>query len=156
MTRALFALLVALLFAPTTAPAQAEEGHDGGKPKLAEIMLLLQARHTKLSLAGEAGNWPLAEFQIEELKESLEDAETYHPTFKDIPVKSMIESLAMPPVGEVEKAIATKDRAQFSRAFAKLTAACNACHHAAHRDFVVIQRPARSAFPNQRFEPIRK
>jgi hypothetical protein len=155
--RALFAVVMALLLiAPPHGPAQAEEGHDGARPRLAEIMLLVQVRHAKLSLAGEARNWPLAEFLIEELKESLEDAETLHPTFKDIPVKSMIENLAMPPVAEVEKAVAAKDRAQFVRAFARLTAACNACHRAAHHDYVVIQRPSRSAFPNQQFEPARR
>lgn len=158
MKRATLALLAGLLLMSPLQPQQqahaAEEG--GGKPKLAELMLMLQVRHTKLSLAGEARNWPLADFQIEELKEVLEDVETHHPTFKDIPIKKMIETIAMPPIAEIEKAVAAKSRAQFVQAFARLTAACNSCHHGAHRDFVVIQRPARSVFPNQSFEPGRR
>jgi hypothetical protein len=49
-----------------------------------------------------------------------------------------------------------RDFAKFTGAFDKLTAACNACHEAANRGFIVIQRPATSAFPNQSFAPQRK
>ena len=38
-------------------------------------------------------------------------------------------------------------------AFDQLTAACNACHEAANRGFIVIRRPATSQFPNQSFAP---
>lgn len=159
MKRATLALLAAMLL---TSPLQAQQAaahaaeEGSGKPKLAELMLMLQVRHTKLSLAGEARNWPLADFQIEELKEVLEDVEKHYPTFHDIPIKQMIETIAMPPISEVEKAVAAKNRIRFVRAFARLTAACNSCHHGAHRDFVVIQRPAQSVFPNQDFAPRRR
>jgi hypothetical protein len=158
MKRVTIALLAGLLtMSPVPAQQQAAHAEEGGgKPKLAELMLMVQIRHTKLSLAGEARNWPLAEFQIEELKEVLEDVETHYPTFKDIPIKQMVETIAMPPIAEVEKAVAAKNRGRFVQSFAKLTAACNACHHGAHVDFVVIRRPAQSAFPNQDFAPARK
>jgi hypothetical protein len=146
------ALLPPLLAQPQQPVASAPAS---GKPKLADIMLMLQIRHAKLSLAGEAQNWPLAEFQVEELKEAFEDAERYYPVFKDIPVKQMIESAAAPAVSEIEKAIAAKDRAGFVRAFQNLTMACNNCHQGASRGFFVIQRPAVSPFPNQSFAPIR-
>lgn len=125
------------------------------RPRLADIMLMLQIRHAKLSLAGEARNWPLADFQAEELKEAFEDAEKYYPTFKDVPVKKMIETIANPAIAEVEKAIATKDHAGFVRAFRGLTAACNSCHESSNRPFLIIQRPATSPFPNQSFAPSR-
>jgi hypothetical protein len=152
--------VVALLGAPAPAllaqPQQSVASVPASaayKPKLADIMLMLQIRHAKLSLAGEAQNWPLAEFQVEELKEAFEDAETHYPVFKDIPVKQMIESAAAPAVIEIEKAIAAKDRAGFVRAFENLTTACNHCHQGASRPFFVIQRPAVSPFPNQSFAP---
>ena len=62
----------------------------------------------------------------------------------------------MPPLGDVEKAIKARDGKAFAGAFDKLTAACNACHQAANRGFIVIQRPAASPFPNQSFAPERK
>ena len=62
----------------------------------------------------------------------------------------------LPPIVEVESAIKARDREKFAVAFDKATAACNACHVGANRGFIVIQRPATSAFPNQSFAPKRK
>jgi hypothetical protein len=42
-----------------------------------------------------------------------------------------------------------RDREKFAVAFDKATAACNTCHVGANRGFIIIQRPATSAFPNQ-------
>ena len=160
--RPLICLLTAFLLTTEThgllaqqLPAAATSAREVFKPKLGDIMLSLQTRHAKLSLAGEAQNWALADLQIEELKELFEDAERYYPTFKDVPVKQMIEAIANPAIAEVDKAVTTKDQPGFIRAFRKLTAACNSCHQAANRPFIVIQRPPTSAFPNQSFAPLR-
>jgi hypothetical protein len=77
------------------------------------------------------------------------------PDYKGSPVGKMIETMAMPPMEEVEKAINAKDRIKFTAAFDKLTAACNTCHQAANRPCIVIHRPANSAIPNQSFAPRR-
>src|SRR5580658_3550722 len=42
-------------------------------PGLGEIMTLQQLRHIKLWFAGRAGNWPLADYEIDELNEGFED-----------------------------------------------------------------------------------
>jgi hypothetical protein len=68
----------------------------------------------------------------------------------------MIEAASLPPLGDVEKAIKARDAKAFATAYDKLTAACNSCHEAANRGFIVVQRPASSAFPNQSFAPKRK
>jgi hypothetical protein len=125
-------------------------------PGLAEIMMATQTRHSKLWLAGNARNWDLADYQIDELKEGLEDAVKLVPNYKGVPVGSMIENLMMTPIGEVETAIKERDRTKFAAAFEKLTAACNSCHQGSNRGFIVIQRPATSSFPNQSFAPKRK
>jgi hypothetical protein len=143
------------LVAQQSAPPPSAAATEIQKPKLADIMLMLQVRHTKLSLAGEAENWPLAEFQLEELEEAFEEAQKHHPSFKEVPVKDMIASIAMPAVAEVKKGVAAKNRAAFVRAFRDLTSACNSCHQAANRSFFVIQRPAVSPYPNQSFAPSR-
>ena len=122
-------------------------------PGLAEIMIATQIRHAKLWLAGDAGNWPLADYEIDELKEGLEDAVEYFPVYKDMPVGKMIEATAMPAIADVEAAVKARDRAKFTGAFDKLTAACNTCHQSANRPFIVVQRPTGSAFPNQSFAP---
>src|SRR5262249_32601960 len=49
-------------------------------PGLGEIMTLTQMRHSKLWFAGEAANWPLASYELDELHEGMDDAATFHPT----------------------------------------------------------------------------
>ena len=56
-------------------------------------MMATQSHHAKLWLAGNARNWELAEYQVDELKEGLEDAAKHIPDYKGVPVGSMIESL---------------------------------------------------------------
>lgn len=125
-------------------------------PGLVEFMLHVQSHHAKLWLAGNARNWDLANYQIDELKELLEDVAKRVPKYRDVPVGQMIEATTMPPIGDVESAIKARDSGKFTAAFDKLTVACNACHEAANRGFIVIQRPATSPFPNQSFAPRRK
>jgi hypothetical protein len=97
----------------------------------------------------------LADYQLDELKEGLEDVIKYFPVYREIPVGRMIESTAMPAIADVESAIKARDRTKFVSAYDNLTGACNTCHQSANRPFIVIQRPATSPFPNQVFAPKR-
>jgi hypothetical protein len=126
-------------------------------PGLGEIMSLQQMRHTKLWLAGEAGNWPLAAYEVEELGEGFDDVVKLHPTHKDAPVapKDMIPRLMTGPVADVQKAVASHDGTAFVAAYDTLTAACNSCHQAMNFGFNRVQRPATNPYPNQDFSPIR-
>jgi len=49
-------------------------------------MTLQQMRHTKLWLAGEAGNWDLAACEIKELGEGFDDVVKFHTTHEESPV----------------------------------------------------------------------
>jgi len=140
----------------TVASAAISEPAKPYEPGLVEFVLTVQSHHAKLWLAGNASNWDLAEYQADELKELIEDIATRVPVYKDVPVGKMIEASSLPPLGDVEKAIKARDGKAFASAFDKLTAACNACHEASNRGFIVSQRPAAAAFPNQSFAPKRK
>jgi hypothetical protein len=144
---------LAILIATNNATSEPAQPYS---PGLVEFMMHVQNHHAKLWLAGNARNWDLADYQVDELKELLEDIAKRVPDYKGTPVGKMIESTAMPPIDDVESAIKARDLAKFTAAFDKLTAACNACHEAANRGFIVIQRPAISSFPNQSFAPRRK
>jgi hypothetical protein len=139
-----------------TRVATGEPAKESHGPGLVEIMMATQSHHAKLWLAGNASNWDLADYQVDELKEGLEDAAKAIPEYKGVPIGRMIENLMMPPIAEVENAIKAKDRAKFVAAYDKMTAACNNCHQGSNRGFIDIQRPATSAFPNQSFAPKRK
>jgi hypothetical protein len=100
-------------------------------------------------------NWDLADYQIDELKEGLEDVVKHFPVYKEMPVGQMIGTTIMTPIAEVEKAIKARDRGKFVSTFDKLTDACNTCHQSANRAFIVVQRPTASTFSNQSFAPKR-
>jgi len=126
-------------------------------PGLGEIMTLQQMRHVKLWLAGQAGNWPLAAYEIKELGEGFDDVVKLHPTHEDAPVapKDAIPRMVTGPLHDLQTAIDKKDQPGFERAFDAMTKACNDCHQAMNFGFNVVQRPSANPYPNQVFAPTR-
>jgi hypothetical protein len=135
------------------APAAAEPVYT---PGLGEIMTLTQMRHTKLWFAGQAGNWPLASYEVDELKEGLEDAVNFHPAHKDspLPIPDLIDKIMTLPIRKLGESVAAKDPKEFTAAFDDLTAACNQCHMAANFGFNVVIRPTANPYTNQNFQPV--
>jgi hypothetical protein len=123
------------------APQAAAEPYE---PGLGEIMALQQMRHIKLWFAGRAGNWPLADYEIGELNEGFDEV---NKMLGGDTVKKEVGA----PIAALQKVIEGKDRAAFTRAFDKLTAGCNSCHHQLERGFIVIQRPTTLPYSNQSF-----
>lgn len=110
----------------TSKPAAAPEF-----PGLGEIMSLQQMRHIKLWFAGHAGNWPLADYEIGEMKEGFEDVQK-------LLGGDIVEQHVSAPLSALEKAIDAKNRAAFDADFDKLSAGCNACHRTLDHAFIVI------------------
>ena len=150
----IFAVLIALaLLAPlkvsaqevstshAAAPSPASELYQ---PGLGEIMMLQQMRHIKLWFAGRAGNWPLADYEIDELKEGFDEVNQRLGG-------DTVEKAVGARIAALEKAVEAKDRAAFANAFDKLTAGCNSCHQALDHAFIVIQRPRSLPYSNQSF-----
>ena len=75
-------------------------------------MTLTQMRHSELWFAGQAGNWSLARYELDELNEGMQDAATFHPTHKDapLPIPALIEKIMTDPVQRLEKAIRCSQR----------------------------------------------
>jgi hypothetical protein len=118
-------------------------------------MGLNQMRHAKLWFAGEAGNWELAAYELDELKEGFADVVRYHPTHKNspVPIDAAVETIIAEPLAALGKAIEKKDRRAFEKAYDVVTDGCNACHDATNYGFVVLRRPASNPYPNQAFTP---
>jgi hypothetical protein len=145
------ALVAACIVAPYAARAQQtpsppQPADEPYQPGLGEIMALQQMRHIKLWFAGRSANWPLADYEIGELKEGFEDVDK-------LIGGDTVEKQVGAPIKALEKIIADKNRAAFPAAFDKLSAGCNACHHALDHSFIVIQRPAVLPYTNQVFTP---
>lgn len=127
-------------------------------PGLGEIMTLTQMRHTKLWYAGQAGNWPLASYEMDELREGLEDAVIFHPAHKDspLPIPDLIDKIMTFPIKNLGDVVAAKDSQKFVAAFDDLTSACNQCHMAANFGFNVVTRPTANPYTNQNFQPVHR
>lgn len=131
---------------------QIETPDNNYVPGMGEIMGATQMRHSKLWFAGNAHNWDLASYELEEIKEGLADAAKYHPVFKkDAPVAAIIDKFMAQPLKDIESAVKAKDSKKFRKSFDTLTRACNACHHAASQEFIAIKRPGIPPFSNQEF-----
>ena len=126
-------------------------------PGLGELMTLQQMRHAKLWLAGQAGNWDLAAYELDELGEGFDDVVKFHPTHKDSPVapRDAIPRMIAQPLADLRAAVTTKDGAAFAQTYDALTTACNNCHQATNFGFNRVQRPQTNPFPNQVFSPPR-
>jgi len=122
-------------------------------PGLGEIMTLQQMRHMKLWFAGRSGNWDLADYELDELKEGYEDIGTYFPTKDGVPTGPMAAAIVDKEVAELDKAIKAKNAKAFVAGFDSLTASCNACHQASKKEFIVVQRPTANPYANQSFAP---
>jgi hypothetical protein len=148
MKSAFTALLAALLTMPAAQAHDTSTQHGAANelylPRIGEIMALQQIRHIKLWFAGRSGNWPLADYEIDALKEGFEDVN------KQIGGDT-VEQAVGAAVSALEKAVDAKDRAAFTDAFDRLSAGCNSCHHALDHAFIVIQRPALLPYTDQSF-----
>jgi hypothetical protein len=131
-----------LLFASV---ASAEEGASP-EPNIGDIMTSQQERHLKLWFAGHAGNWPLADYEIDKLKDGFDDLD------KILGGETVSKAVGAP-IAAVETAIEHKDKAAFTRAYDQLTAGCNGCHHTLDHGFIAIQRPNLWPYANQDFAP---
>ena len=143
---------------PSTSAASSNASPEAYVPGLGEIMSLQQMRHVKLWLAGEAENWDLAAYELDELGEGFDDVVRIHPTHKDSPVapKDAIPRMMNEPLSALRSAVDKKDAAAFAQAYDALTAACNNCHQATNFGFNRVQKPATNPYPNQAFAPARK
>jgi hypothetical protein len=155
-------LLFVLTFSACAPPADGpdprlqelrEELTERFTPGLHTLMVDLGVRHASLWFAGDAENWPLADYMVHELEELVEDIEELHPVYREVQVAALLGEMTRPAVEDLEDAVEEEDRTAFAEAFDHLTAACNACHVASDRGALVIQRPTAPPLTNLRFSP---
>jgi hypothetical protein len=124
-------------------------------PELGELMALQQMRYTKTWFAGQAGNWTLAAYEVDELGEGFEAVVKFHPTHENSPVapKDAIPRMVTQPLADLKAAVARRDNSAFEETYDALTTACNNCHQATNNGFIRIQRPDANPYPSQVFVP---
>ena len=125
-------------------------------PELGQQMLELQIRHARLWQAGEARNWMLTQFQLAELRESLDGVVELNGDHAAVQPQRLAEVLPEhmgPALTALQQAVDTQDGAAFDAAYDKLSEACSGCHAASDHGFLVIQRPRTPMLDNLRATP---
>ena len=142
-------VLALAVSASTVAIAQTPPPYQPGMGDL--MVMIVQPRHLKLGLAGQARNWDYADYAHHELEESLEKVETHIPKWRDFDVVQLMAATVKQPLEEIEKAVKARNAPAFDAAYRQLTESCNACHRSTNLPAIVIKVPDASAFPNQDF-----
>lgn len=117
------------------------------KPGFGEFMTSIQIHHAKLWFAGQNENWALADFEIHEIEEGIEDIQRYQsarPESKELPMIN-------PELDSVLSAIDQKDKLAFDRTYNLLTHTCNTCHKVTNHGFIQIKIPDNEILSNQKF-----
>jgi len=117
------------------------------KPGFGEFMSSIQVHHAKLWFAGQNKNWPLADFEIHEIMEAVENIQQYQSERKESEKIIMLN----PAMDSVTAAIKNQDSLQFKNSYILLTNTCNNCHHAVQFGFNVVTIPEKPPFSNQIF-----
>ncbi|HRI61228.1 MAG TPA: hypothetical protein PK228_15920 [Saprospiraceae bacterium] len=117
------------------------------KPGFGEFMSGIQVHHAKLWFAGLNQNWKLADFEVHEIMEALEDLQKYQSGRTET---RLIPTLN-PAIEGVNEAIKKQDVISFKSSYMSLTEACNNCHRDVNYEFNMVKIPDRPPFSNQIF-----
>ncbi|HEX5155140.1 MAG TPA: hypothetical protein VFW07_27035 [Parafilimonas sp.] len=118
------------------------------KPGLGEFMSGIQVHHEKLWFAGTAENWQLADFEIHEIMEAVDDIKTYAADRPETKKIIMLE----PAIDSLNSSIQQRNTYSFRQNFIMLTNTCNNCHTAVNYNFNKIKIPETPPFSNQVFK----
>ena len=115
-------------------------------------MTQLSYRHSKLWFAGQAQNWELAAYELDEIKEGLADISQYHPNHHEVKgIPGQIERHMTAPINQTAQAIQSKNPQTFTVGYDSITSGCNTCHQANGFGFNVIVTPQTNTYSNQQF-----
>lgn len=121
---------------------------DTYKPGFGDFMSTIQVHHNKLWFAGQNQNWELADFEVHEIMEAIDDIKKYQKERKESAMIVTIE----PALDSVNIAIQQKNPVLFKSSFILLTNTCNNCHKETEFGFNVVKIPDHPPFSNQDFK----
>ena len=121
-------------------------------PGLGEYMTTIQLHAAKLWFAAKASNWELAEYELDELKETMESARALKAEKKGVQISNVLDSVLHTQVAELDKSIKNKSQSEFVKSYDETLNACNGCHTEAGYKFIHIVRPAAPPVTNQKWE----
>ena len=139
---------------PATHVAKAVPAHVQSPTDIADYMTKLQRHVNKLYFAGKLENWPLADFYVEEIEETVNEIVRKELTDGPVDISGLIPALMNDEILELERAVAQKNLPEFGKHYQTLISNCNACHTATKRPYLVIDLPRTPIFDNQNYAPV--
>src|SRR6266508_5091875 len=86
-------------------------------PGLGEYMTTIQLHAGKLWFAARATNWDLAQYELDELKETMEAAKGLNAEKNGIKISNVLDSVLQSQVAELEKSITSKNQSEFQKSY---------------------------------------
>jgi hypothetical protein len=121
-------------------------------PGLGEYMTTIQLHMGKLWFTAKASNWELAEYELDELKETMEAAKGLNAEKNGVKISNVLDSVLQTQVAQLAESIKRKSPGEFQKLYAETLSACNGCHTEAGYNFIHIVRPSAPPVTNQRWE----
>jgi hypothetical protein len=123
---------------------------------LGEYMTTIQLHAGKVWFAAKASNWELAEYELDELKETMESAKALNAEKNGVKISGVLDSVLQTQVAELDKSIKSKSQTEFLKSYDETLNACNGCHTEVGYKFIHIVRPTAPPVTNQKWEPSAK
>ena len=121
-------------------------------PGLGDYMTTIQLHAGKLWFAAKASNWELAEYELDELKETMEAAKGLNAEKNGVKISDVLDSVLQTQVTQLAESINRKNPAEFQKSYDETLSACNGCHTEAGYKFIHIVRPIAPPVTNQKWE----
>ena len=122
--------------------------------RLGDRMNTIARRFSAVWYAGKSGNVELAEYELHELEEVIEDIELLRPVENGVDIYNVLVGVANSQLHDLEVAIKSGDQVAFDEAYEATIEACNSCHRSADHAFIVITKPGAPPVHNRAFHPV--
>ena len=121
-------------------------------PGLGEYMTTIQLHASKLWFAAKAANWDLAEYELDELKETMEAAKALNAEKNGVKISNVLDAVLQTQVAHLAESIKRKSAVDFQKSYDETLGACNGCHTESGHKFIQIIRPSAPPVTNQKWE----
>jgi hypothetical protein len=167
--RLVVAIALPIIMTSTAAPAQdADDGQvEALRAEIQELRRMLPSQsHTMMDVdyhfanlwfAGQAGNWPLAQFYLNETRNHIGWAvrvRPVRPTSRgDIDLSPIFEGMQASSLSAIGEAIEGEDLAAFESGYRTAISECHSCHVAAEKPYLLPHIPESPATHMIQMEP---
>ncbi|MDE3876238.1 hypothetical protein [Sinorhizobium meliloti] len=130
-------------------PGKSADQRSKYVPSVGEIMNKIDLSRSKLWYSVKLRNWPLAGYQLDQVKTGFDDVSRHHPDKSNFDFAN-----AQKIANLIEEAIVARSDEQFQQSFALMTTECNDCHRAVGKPFLHVGAPKiASPYSDKMLEP---